>query len=80
LPERVCAEWNRRRDRNKIRTGNRKNPLIPTAENIRQCFNFLKGAVSVRDVVILYFAGNGVNDKHGKFFFLPKDAVYNSGK
>jgi len=48
----------------------------PNTANIRQGFKFLEGADPRRDVVILFLAGHGISAQEGKFFFLPKDAVF----
>jgi WD40 repeat protein/Tfp pilus assembly protein PilF len=50
----------------------------PTAENIRGSFSFLNKA-GPRDIILLFLAGHGVNDKNGMFYFLPQDSVLQNG-
>jgi uncharacterized caspase-like protein len=50
--------------------------LAPTAANIRQNLAFLDRA-GERDMVLLFLAGHGISTQ-GKFFFMPKDGVYDS--
>jgi len=50
-------------------------PILPTADNIRDGFDFLKGA-SPNDVILLFIAGHGLLDENGSFFFMPSDAAF----
>jgi len=52
----------------------------PTTDNIKQGLKFLEGANPRRDVVILFLAGHGISAQEGKFFFLPKDAVFSGNR
>jgi WD40 repeat protein len=45
-----------------------------TKGNILDGLEWLQRQVTQKDVAILFFAGHGVNDPNGMFFFLPVDA------
>jgi len=49
--------------------------MNPTTANIRESFKFLENADPRRDIVVLFFAGHGISDQDGQFYFLPSDAV-----
>jgi len=54
--------------------------LAPTTANIKKGLKFLESADPRRDIVILFLAGHGISAQEGKFFFLPKDAIFKGDK
>jgi WD40 repeat protein len=51
--------------------------VTPTRANIIDGFDFLSQA-GERDIVVLFIAGHGLNDRTGNFFFMPSDASFNA--
>jgi WD40 repeat protein len=51
--------------------------VTPIKDNIIDHFGFLKAA-GLRDVVLLFIAGHGMNDDSGNFYFMPSDAAFNA--
>jgi len=51
--------------------------ITPTHDNIVDNFKFLRQA-GPQDVILLFIAGHGVNDRDGNFYFMPSDAAFNA--
>ncbi len=51
-----------------------------TKGNILDGLEWLQRQVTQKDVAILFFAGHGINDPNGVFYFLPADAKMDSLK
>ncbi|MDR1586316.1 MAG: caspase family protein, partial [Treponema sp.] len=50
--------------------------ILPTRENILNNLGYLKNRGS-NDIVMLFFAGHGLNDEYNKFYFIPRDFFQN---
>ena len=50
--------------------------MLPTRENIVKGLSFLKKA-GQRDVILLFIAGQAINDDNGNYFYLPSDTALN---
>jgi hypothetical protein len=46
----------------------------PTAAEVLDGLDWLRGEVTAKDVGVLFLAGHGVNDADGDYYFLPRDA------
>ena len=69
------AAWNEQRGR--LYTGVEVRTLTDgqaTKGNILDGLEWLQRQVTAKDVAVLFFAGHGVNDPTGMFYFLPVDA------
>ena len=53
---------------------------LATKGNILDGLEWLQRQVTQKDVAILFFAGHGINDPNGVFYFLPADAKMDSLK
>lgn len=41
---------------------------------VLQAFDWLRNSAGPSDTAMLFLAGHGINDSHGRFYFLPRDA------
>ena len=75
MPWTLALAWNEQKGRTVQRRGGEVlHDAQATKGNILDGLEWLQRQVTQKDVAVLFFAGHGINDPNGVFYFLPVDA------